>query len=69
MTDNGTVFTSQDKQKLQQIEILNCNSVYLTHRGTEVFGSTLLLLLNVTLFKKDSWQGMFEFLRASNYII
>ena len=47
LTDNGTVFTSQETQKFATIEILNGNSVYLTHRGTEVFGSDLFLLLNV----------------------
>ena len=47
LTDNGTVFTSQETQNLQQIEIWNDNSVYLTHHGTVVFGGDLFLLLNV----------------------
>ena len=42
-TDNGEVLASQETQKFAT----NDNSVYLTHRGTEVFRSDLLLLLNV----------------------
>ena len=60
----GQFLLRKKRKNLQQIEILNGNSVYLTHQCTEVFGSGLFPLL-----KKDSWQSMFEFLRASNYII
>ena len=38
-------------KNLQQIEILNGNSVDLTHCGMEVFGTDLFLLLNVSIRK------------------
>ena len=43
----GKFLLPKKRKNLQQIEILNDNSVYLTHRGTEVFRSDLFLLLNV----------------------